>query len=135
VSGVVLPREIRSRPGKSAGLWAAVTIMLGLSVLTLHLPHYLRESAGIVAYAGFPGLLLVVTAAAASTAAVGVVCRCRWGWWLGIAVAATTFVLYVVQETVGLDGLERSWWEPTRLLAQGCAAGFAALALRSLRSR
>jgi hypothetical protein len=82
--------------------------MLLVGLLSLHLPRYLHQPAGLAAYHTYPGLILVAVAAAAAAAAVGVMCHREWGWWLGNAVAAATFVLYLVQEMGGLDGLERS---------------------------
>ncbi len=38
----------------------------------------------------------------------------RAGWLLGIGLAATSFVLYIVQETIGLSGLEQTWSQPRR---------------------
>lgn len=40
----------------------------------------------------------------------------RAGWLLGIGLAASSFVLYIVQETIGLSGLEHTWRQPTRIL-------------------
>jgi hypothetical protein len=64
------------------------------------------------AYAAYPGLPLIVTALAAITAAAAIYVNRAWGWLLGIAVAALSWLPYAVQETVGLGELQQTWWEP-----------------------
>jgi hypothetical protein len=43
----------------------------------------------------------------------------RFGWiiGIGIGVVVVSWFLYALQETVGLPGLSRTWWEPTRLMS------------------
>ena len=41
----------------------------------------------------------------------------RWGWLLGVFVVGLSFVLYLAQETVGLPGLPKNWWEPSRIVS------------------
>lgn len=41
----------------------------------------------------------------------------RFGWIVGIGVVVVSWLLYALQETVGLPGLSRTWWEPTRLMS------------------
>jgi len=72
--------------------------------------------------------------AASGVAAVAIHRDLRVGWLLGIGVAATSFALYIVQETVGLLGLEQTWWEPTRILSLLLAVLFIVLARRGMGS-
>jgi hypothetical protein len=79
--------------------------------------------------------MLLATMAASVVAAVAIQRGLRVGWLLGIGVAATSFALRIVQETVGLPGLEQKWWpsmrEPVSLLL---AVLFTGLACRSFGS-
>jgi hypothetical protein len=34
---------------------------------------------------------------------------------VGVVIACGCVLLYVVQETVGLPGLPKTWWEPSRI--------------------
>lgn len=113
--------------------WGGVVLIIGVGVLALHLPHYLAETASPVDYATYPGPILVATMLGAVLTALAVGCGSRWGWMLGIAVAAASGVLYLVQETVGLPGLSQTWWEPTRLFSLLLAGLFIVLAARQLR--
>jgi hypothetical protein len=86
-------------------------------LLGLHLPHYLAETASPASYAAYPGPILVATMIGSALAAIAIGRNRRFGWLLGIGVAVLSWVLYIVQETVGLPGLSQTWWEPTRLLS------------------
>jgi peptidoglycan/LPS O-acetylase OafA/YrhL len=110
-----------------------IVLVVGIGILQLHPPHYLTEHPGIGGYAAYPGPLLVATALAAVSAAMAIHRNRRWGWQLGIGVAAVAGLLYVAQETVGLPGLPQTWWEPTRLLSLLLCALFVVLARRRLR--
>lgn len=110
--------------------WTGIGLVLVLGLLGLHPPHYFAETATPADYARYPGPVLVAVMIVAVLAAAGIGRDRRIGWDLGIAVAVATWVLYVVQETVGLPGLSRNWWEPGRLLTLLLAAGFVLLARR-----
>jgi hypothetical protein len=84
-------------------------------------------------YAAHPGLLLMASALAAVCAAVAIRRNRRWGWQLGVGVAAVAGLLYVMQETIGLPGFPQTWWEPTRLLSLLLCALFVLLARGQLR--
>jgi hypothetical protein len=111
-----------------------MVVIVVVGVLQLHLPRYLAENSTPGDYGAFPGLVLVAVRVASVVAALGIERGRRAGWLLGIGVAATSLVLYVLQETVGLPGLERVWWEPTRILSVLMAVGFIVLACRHIGS-
>jgi O-antigen ligase len=50
-------------------------------------------------------------------AAVAIWRNLRWGWLLGVMVVGLSFVLYLAQETVGLPGLPKNRWEPSRIVS------------------
>jgi len=56
----------------------------------------------------------------------------RFGWIIGIGVVVVSWFLYALQETVGLPGLSRKWWEPTRLMSLAFSVLFMVVALREL---
>ena len=51
---------------------------------------------------------------------------------IGIGVVVVSWFLYALQETVGLPGLSRTWWEPTRLMSLAFSVLFMVVALREL---
>lgn len=113
--------------------WVAVVAILLVGVLGLHLPRYLAETAPPGGYLAYPGPVLVAMMIAAVVAAAGIAGDRRWGWGLGIGVSVVTWVLYVVQETGGLPGLEENWREPTRLLSLLLAGLVVVIAFRRIR--
>jgi hypothetical protein len=103
-----------SKSAKAAGI--VLIVLIGL--LNFHVPHFLIERGSRDSSTGYVleiGLLPLVMAAAIAAVAIGR--DRRWGWRLGVVVAGLSVVLYLVQETVGLPGLQKTWLEPSRLLA------------------
>jgi hypothetical protein len=66
----------------------------------------------------------------ALVAAAGISVNARWGWLVGVAIAALSFTLYLAQETVGLPGLPKIWLEPSRIVSLIVEAGFVFVARR-----
>lgn len=122
-------RSVRARGWR----WVAVGSLLLVGLLGLHLPHYLAEAASPAGYLAYPGLVLVVMAITAVVAAIDIARDRRLGWQLGIGVSVVTWLLYVLQETGGLPGLEENWREPTRLLSMLLAGLIIVIASRRLR--
>ncbi len=121
-----------SAPVKTLGI--VLIVLIGL--LNFHIPHFLLEP---VKYSGNASYLLelifLVNLLGALAAAVGISRNLRWGWLLGIAVAGTSVLLYLAQETVGLPGLPQMWWEPSRIVSLIIEAFFAILAGYQLERR
>ena len=115
--------------------WAGIGSILIVGVLGMHLPRYLVETASPAGYLAYPGLVLVIMMVVALGSAVEIARDRRLGWQLGIGLSLGAWVLYVVQETGGLPGLEENWREPTRLLSLVLAGAFLVLAFRRLRRR
>ncbi len=112
--------------------WTGITLIVVVGLLQLHLPRYLGEAPARSNYATYPGPVLIATMIAALAAAVAIARNRRAGWLLGVAVAAASGVLYVIQELGGMPGLQQTWWEPTRILSLLLAALFVLLASRQL---
>ena len=104
-----------SVPTRAKTLGIVLIVIVGL--LNFHLPHFLLErltSAGDEAYLEF---LFLANLLGAVIAAVAIWRNRRWGWLLGIFVVGLSLVLYLAQETVGLPGLPKNWWEPSRIVS------------------
>jgi hypothetical protein len=119
---------------KAKALGSVLIVLVGL--LNFHLPHFVLERAP-TAGDTVDGLELVFLAnmLAAAVAAVAIWRNHRWGWVLGVAVVALSFALYLAQETAGLPGLPKNWWEPSRLVALVIEALFIVVARPQLISR
>jgi len=95
---------------------AVLIVVIGL--LNFHVPHFLLEPTMPTGYASRAlelGLLSLLIAA--TIAASGMWRGMRWGWLLGISVAGFCVILYLLQATIGLPGLPRVWWEPSRMIS------------------
>jgi hypothetical protein len=111
-------------------------LVLATGLLNFHVPHFLLESSTSFDFAArLLELLFVVNLLGAIAAAVGIAGGARWGWLLGIVVAAVSFLLSLAQETVGLPGLPQSWSEPSRIVAVFIEVGLVITARRQLLSR
>src|SRR6266568_853930 len=103
-----------SKRAKGTGI--VLIVMVGL--LNFHVPHFLLESPKYFGSASsLLELVLLATLLGAVVAAVGIYRNMPWGWLLGILIASISFVLYLAQETVGLPGLPKMWWEPSRIVS------------------
>lgn len=114
-----------------------MVLILVTGLLTFHPPHFLLEPGR---YAGGDGssalevglgLLLL----AALVAGVGIWRDRRWGWVIGLVIAAAAIGLYLAQQTLGLPGLPKDWTEPSRIVSLIVEALFIVLAIRQLRGR
>jgi hypothetical protein len=118
---------VRTASRRAPSLGSLLIVIIG--VLNCHPPHFLIESGG---HSSTSTLLLeaalLVTLLAAVVAAIGIHCNLRWGWWLGTMIACVCVVLYVLQETVGLPGLPKTWWEPSRIVSLAVETFFVILA-------
>jgi hypothetical protein len=98
--------------------WTGMVLIVMVGLLNVHVPHFLLEapkSFGTVST--LLELVLFVVLLGAVIAAVGIFAHHRWGWLLGFFIAAFSVVLYLAQETVGLPGLPKNWWEPSRIVS------------------
>ncbi len=103
-----------STKGKTLG----IVLILIVGLLNFHLPHFLLERGPSVADAANSiELVFLANLLGAVVAAVAIWRNRRWGWLLGVLVVGLSFVLYVAQETVGLPGLPKNWWEPSRIVS------------------
>jgi peptidoglycan/LPS O-acetylase OafA/YrhL len=95
-----------------------IVLIVIVGLLNFHLPHFLLESTTDFNSATyFLEFAFLVNLLGAVVAAVGIYRNLRWGWLLGMLIVGVSFVLYLVQETVGLPGLPKMWWEPSRIVS------------------
>jgi hypothetical protein len=113
-----------------------IVFIVVTGLLTFHPPHFLLEagkhSIGQGVYLLDCGLAANLLAAAV-VAAIGIARNARWGWWLGIVLAAVAVGLYLLQQTIGLPGLPRNWADPSRIVALAVEAVFVAVAVCQFR--
>jgi uncharacterized membrane protein HdeD (DUF308 family) len=85
--------------------------------------------------ATYKGVLFLANGIAAIVAAFGIYRgERRWGWGLGVVVAAGALVSYVTSRTVGLPGLAPDiWLEPLGILSLLVEATFIVLFAQSRR--
>ena len=115
---------------------AGIVLVIMVGLLNFHVPHFLIESPSPTGDAGvLLELMLLINVVAAVVAAAGIYRDTRWGWALGIAVAGVAILLYVAQETVGLPGLPKMWFEPSRIVSLLVEAVFVVLAAPRLVAR
>ncbi len=81
------------------------------------------------------GVLFATSGIAAFIAAAGIHRGSKtWGWGLGLLVACSAMVMYLVSHTVGLPGLavDTAWFEPIGVLSLIVEGAFVVLATRLL---
>jgi uncharacterized membrane protein YfcA len=103
----------------------------GISLIVIVGLIHLINSPGDLEEGSYAGLLYLANFVGALAAAVGIYRGERWGWALGLLVAAGAFAGYVVSRTVGLPGLpvEEEWLEPLGVLSLLVEALFVGLYL------
>jgi hypothetical protein len=107
---------IRTVSRRVTTLGIVLIVLVGL--LNFHLPHFLLESTTSFNAATYLlEFVFLLNLLGAVVAAVGIYRHLRWGWLLGLVIVGVSFVLYLAQETVGLPGLPKVWWEPSRIVS------------------
>ena len=103
----------------------------GISLIVIVGLIHLINSPGDLEEGSYTGVLYLANFFGALAAAVGIYRGKRWGWALGLLVAAGAFAGYVVSRTVGLPGLpvEEEWLEPLGVLSLLVEALFVGLYL------
>jgi len=94
-----------------------VVLIVVVGLLNFHLPHFLLERATSAGDAVYLEFVFLANLLGAVIATVAIWRNLRWGWLLGVMVVGLSFVLYLAQETVGLPGLPKNWWEPSRIVS------------------
>ena len=92
--------------------WFAITL-----IMTAGLLHLLTAQAAYEE-AAYLGILFVANFCGALVAAYGITRRQRWGWALGVLIAAGSIAGYVWSRTLGLPGMEvKEWFNPIGIIA------------------
>jgi hypothetical protein len=113
--------------------WLGVGLVLASGVVHLvETPEYLGE-------VRYVGVLFAISVVGALAAAFGIARGERWGWWLGVLVAGSSFIAYLLSRTIGLPGFRENSWEefaePMGLLSLLVEGGFLLVAANVLTHR
>ena len=115
-------KPAQSRPNtasRSGGLVPAGLVGAGIALIVIVGLIHLIDSPEDLAEGSYQGYLFLANFVGALAAAVGIYRGNRWGWALGLLIAAGALVGYVISRTVGLPGLpvEEEWLEPLGVLS------------------
>jgi hypothetical protein len=92
--------DISGRPIPRALISAGVLLIVACGLIHLiGAPEHLAEATYI-------GALFVISAAAALVAALGIYRNTLWGWLLGVFVAGSAFIMFVVSRLIGLPAYQ-----------------------------
>jgi hypothetical protein len=107
---------LRTVSNRAKALGIVLIVIVGL--FNFHVPHFLIEPATSVGDKSYLlELVFLTNLLGGLAAAAGIYRNGRWGWFLGMVIAGTSFTLYLAQETVGLPGLPKVWLEPSRIVS------------------
>jgi len=111
--------------------WAGIALIIAVGLIHLiGAPDSFDD-------ATYKGILFLANGVGALIAAYGIGSGKRWGWVLGLLVAAGALAGYVASRTIGMPGLPAepdAWLEPMGVLSMLTEGLFSALALWSLSS-
>jgi hypothetical protein len=113
----------------------AIILILITGLLNFHIPHFLTESNHLTGVSNAIEVTYLINLLAVLAAAVGLYCDQHWGWTLGVLVALFSAFLWLLQKTVGLPGLPRTWLEPSRIVSLIIEGLFLLYAYRYFRTR
>jgi hypothetical protein len=113
---------------------SGIVLIVFIGLFNFHIPHFLIESHKYSFASYMLELALLGNVLGAITAAGGIYRNKRWGWILGILIACISVALWIAQETIGLPGLPKMWFEPSRIVSLSIEALFVIVAYRQLRS-
>lgn len=89
--------------------WSAIALIIVTGGIHVY------EAPDSFSEAAYKGWLFYANGAGALLAAYGILRDRQWGWYLGVAVAAGSFLAYIASRTVGLPLLAAepdAWFEP-----------------------
>ena len=114
--------------------WGKLRIV-GVALISLVGLIHLIEAPEYFEAATYLGLLFLANFAGATVAAVGIYRGLwSWGWGLGILLAASAFLGYILSRTVGLPGFyEDEFFEPMGVLSLIVEALFVLLYVMTIR--
>ena len=126
-NGIALSKRVK--------IWGIVLIVI-TGLLNFHPPHFLLEThKNVGSTSSILEFALFINVLGALIAAFGIYRNKRWGWYLGIIIACISFILWIIQETVGLPGLPKMWFEPSRIVSLIIEAAFVILAFKQINQK
>jgi len=112
-------------------IWTGIVLIIAIGLIHfINAPDSFDE-------ATYKGLLFLANGVGALIAAYGIWSDKRWGWTIGLLVAAGALTGYVMSRTIGMPGIPAepdAWLEPMGVLSMITEGMFSAVALWSLYS-
>lgn len=105
--------------------WLGIILIIITGIIHfIEAPEYFEEAA-------YMGGLFILNGIASLAAAFGIYKNQKWGWILGLLVAAGSIVGYAVSRTVGMPNVAiKEWIEPIGILSLVVEALFSLLAIK-----
>lgn len=113
----------------------SIILIVFIGLMNFHVPHFLVESHTYSLAARILEYALLVNVIGAIIAAIAIFRNKRWGWTLGILISIVSVVLWIAQETIGLPGLPKMWFEPSRIVTLIVEAIFVYIAFQQLTKK
>ena len=117
--------------GKKLTALDLIAVVLIIIVGSIHLIDAPDSFQDVV----YKGWLFYANGVGAGLSAVMMVRQARWGWWLGLLVAAGAFAGYVASRTVGLPMIPaepQAWFEPLGVTSLVAETAFIAVFIRRM---
>ena len=107
--------------------WFGIILIIVTGIIHfIEAPEYFDEAA-------YMGVLFVLNGIGSLAAAFGIYKNQKWGWFLGLLIAAGSIVGYAASRTVGLPGVAvKGWFEFIGILSLAVEGLFVLLSLRPL---
>lgn len=87
--------------------WAGIILIVVTGLIHfMEAPEYYREAA-------YMGMLFAVNGVGSLGAAYGIYKNQKWGWILGLLIAAGSIVGYIISRTIGMPGFPVQEWADT----------------------
>lgn len=112
--------------GKNLKWFGIILIIITGIIHFIEAPEYFDEAA-------YMGLLFVLNGISSLTAAYGIYKNQKWGWILGLLIAAGSIIGYAVSRTASMPNVAvKEWFEPIGILTLVVEALFILLAIKML---
>lgn len=107
--------------------WFGIVLIIVTGIIHfIEAPEYFDEAA-------YMGVLFVLNGIGSLAAAFGIYKNQKWGWFLGLLIAAGSIIGYAASRTAGLPNVAvKEWFEPIGILSFAVEVLFSVLAIKIL---